>query len=151
MLDYLQREDIIFINQSTLKVHGGNYVPPENLLHGEALEYLVETVQAEMFGEPLYPTLADKAALYLFNVVSNHIFQDGNKRTGLEAAKLFLRLNGSNFKADLQPIKVEEKLIPASGESRDDHLINFTLEVASGTVPLAACQQWFAQNITPQV
>ncbi|MBK8347853.1 MAG: Fic family protein [Saprospiraceae bacterium] len=41
-----------------------------------------------MFGE-LYPTLSEKAGLYMYNIISNHIFQDGNKRTGLEAGIVF--------------------------------------------------------------
>ncbi|CAH1001112.1 hypothetical protein LEM8419_02047 [Neolewinella maritima] len=125
-------------------------MPPESLLHGESLEYLVETVQAEMFGAPLYPTLADKAALYMFNIVSNHIFQDGNKRTGLEAANVFIQANGSRLNDYLTPIRFEHRSIPSqAGTDKVQHLIAFTLEVASGTVPLPACQQWFAENITP--
>ena len=146
MIRYLNRRAIITINRRTVELHGGNYVPPDNLLHGEALDYLVETVQAEMFGQPLYPSLADKAALYMFNVISNHIFQDGNKRTGLEAAQLFLRANGSGFNEELMAIEYEGRLIPEAAQSHDDHLIAFTLAVAAAEVPLPACQQWFATN-----
>ena len=147
MIRYLNRRAFVTINRHTVALHGGNYVPPENLLHGEALDYLVETVQATMFGQPLYPSLADKAALYMFNVISNHIFQDGNKRTGLEAAQLFLRANGSGFSDKLVAIEHEGQLIPEGTETIDDHLIAFTLAVAAAEVPLAACQQWFAANL----
>ena len=34
------------------------------------------------------------AAAYLFHITSNHPFVDGNKRTGLLAALVFLDLNG---------------------------------------------------------
>ena len=34
------------------------------------------------------------AAAYLFHITSNHPFVDGNKRTGLLAAIVFLDLNG---------------------------------------------------------
>lgn len=34
------------------------------------------------------------AAAYLFHMVSNHPFVDGNKRTGLLAAQVFPHLNG---------------------------------------------------------
>ena len=34
------------------------------------------------------------AAAYLFHIVQNHAFVDGNKRTGLLAALVFLDLNG---------------------------------------------------------
>lgn len=35
-----------------------------------------------------------KAAAYLFHIVSNHPFVDGNKRAGLLAAQALLHLNG---------------------------------------------------------
>ncbi len=82
---YLDEENIAFINQHTVNEHGGNFMPPSNFLHEENLDHLVEAVQAEMFGEPLYPTIPKKAAVYCFNIIGNHIFTDGNKRTGLEA------------------------------------------------------------------
>ena len=74
---YLNKADIAFINQRTVAEHGGNFMPPRNFLHEENLDYLVEAVQAEMFGEPLYPTLTDKAAVYCFNIIGNHIFTNG--------------------------------------------------------------------------
>ena len=53
----------------------------------------VEALKAAMFGEDLYPTIYDKAAVYLFHIVNNHAFNDGNKRTGFLAAYLFLKAN----------------------------------------------------------
>jgi death-on-curing protein len=34
------------------------------------------------------------SAAYLFHIVKNHPFTDGNKRAGAVAARVFLRLNG---------------------------------------------------------
>lgn len=93
MIRYLQKEDIVHINRLTVRMHGGSFLPPNNFLHEEHLGYLIETAGAKIFGEPLYPTIADKAALYMFNIISNHIFQDGNKRTGLQSARVFVALN----------------------------------------------------------
>ena len=39
------------------------------------------------------------AAAYLFHIVQNHPFVDGNKRTGLVAALVFLDLNGIEIEA----------------------------------------------------
>lgn len=72
-MEYLSKGEIILINRKTVRRHGGNFVPPDNFLHEDNLDYLVEAVQAEMFGSPLYPEIYDKASLYLFNIVSNHI------------------------------------------------------------------------------
>jgi death on curing protein len=132
-MEYLSKTDVVLINQATLKEHGGNFVPPSNLLHESNLDYLLEAVQSEMFGEPLYPEMADKAAVYMFNIVCNHVFTDGNKRTGLAAAIIFLNINGCD-------IVVENHILE-----------DFTVEVASGKRNLEECQAWFKENIQPLV
>ena len=45
------------------------------------------------------PTLFDLAATYAHGIVRNHPFVDGNKRSGLLAAALFLEANGIRFSA----------------------------------------------------
>lgn len=85
---------MIYINKLTVTKHGGQYILPHNFLNEGALDYLLEMVSSEMFGESLYPKLSDKVGLYMYNIITNHIFSDGNKRTGLEAAMLFFDLNG---------------------------------------------------------
>lgn len=45
-------------------------------------------------GQPLYPTLKEKAARLCCSIISNHPFVDGNKRTGLLVLLTFLSLNG---------------------------------------------------------
>ncbi|MFT7121379.1 MAG: death-on-curing protein [Neolewinella sp.] len=142
----LNRRQIVTINKRTVEKHGGNFVPPENILHNDPLEYLAETVQAEMFGQPLYPTVADKAALYMFSIISNHFFQDGNKRTGLASALIFIDLNGYLLKERLSPISFNVDVIN-TGNSHKDELYRFTVAVASGLMDLSACQTWFAANI----
>ena len=39
-MTYLDKEDIIYIKQRTVDVHGGLYLPPNNFLHEENLDYL---------------------------------------------------------------------------------------------------------------
>jgi death-on-curing protein len=53
----------------------------------------LETPKATMFGESLYPTVFDKAAAYLFHIIRNHPFLDGNKRTGTMITLVFLEWN----------------------------------------------------------
>lgn len=52
----------------------------------------------------LHPTLAEMAAAYLFHIVANHPFIDGNKRAGLIAAIVFLGLNGFTLDAEPEPL-----------------------------------------------
>jgi death-on-curing protein len=84
-----------------------------------------------MFGEPLYPTISDKAAIYCYNIICNHIFSDGNKRTGLASALLFLNLNGFDLSLNIN----------------DDTLTNYILKIASGESNLEECRSWFAENV----
>lgn len=131
---YLSKSMLTIINRKTIESHGGNYLDPNNYLNENNLDYLIEMVQSEMFGEQLYPTLSDKAGLYMYNIIANHIFQDGNKRTGLEAGIVFLRINGFNISASL----------------RLDEIYNFTIRVAAGESSLDECQAWFASNIVEE-
>jgi death on curing protein len=132
---YLTKQRVIRLNKKSYFEHGGSFTPPFNLLHEENLDYVLDIVQSEMFGEPLYPTLADKTAVYFYNIICNHIFQDGNKRTGLVAALVFLNLN--NF--EVNPL-LDESII-----------YDFTIEVASGKVTLDECRVWFAENIVEYI
>jgi len=132
-MKYLTKKDIILINKETVKRHGGNFVPPSNILNENPLDYLIEAVEAEMFGEPLYPKIYDKAGVYMFNIITNHIFQDGNKRTGLGAALYFLEINKPHFTRGSGVVY----------ENINEILHDFTIEVASGKVTLEECQAWF--------
>jgi death on curing protein len=133
-MNYLDKEIVNRINQATVKEHGGNFNPPNNYLHEDNLDYLIEAVQGEMFGEEIYPTIGSKAALYMFSIISNHIYSDGNKRTGLEAGILFLRINGKNI----------SNLLP------NEALFDFTIKVASGECTLEECTRWFEENIVKE-
>ena len=111
---------------------GGLFLPPDNVLNQNALDYVIEIVEAEMFGEELYPSLPSKAAVYFYNIISNHIFHDGGKRTGLEAALLFLEKN--NFKLN--------------SEVQDEELINLALDVAKSELSLDYISEWFSTHIS---
>lgn len=45
-------------------------------------------------------TLSPLAAMLLLGIVQNHPFEQGNKRTALLAALIFLELNGYRFEID---------------------------------------------------
>ncbi len=140
-IEYLTKADIIRINIRTIDSHGGNFVPPDNLLHPSSLEYLVEAVQAELFGEPIYPSIPEKAAYYMYSIIANHVFQDGNKRTGLAGALVFLKLNGFDVNNKLNRL-VSEATFP----EMDHPLYEVTMQVASGVVSIDALRNWFLEN-----
>ena len=78
------------IHEEALKRFGGlKGVRDENLLTSAVL-----TPQSSFGGKSPYTDLIDIAAAYLFYICRNHPFLDGNKRTAMMAAIVFLRLNG---------------------------------------------------------
>ena len=126
----LTKEEIIFLNKNNVSKYGGNFVPPHNLLHENPLDYLVEIGDGNLFGEPIYPEVYHKAGVYLFNIISNHIFTDGNKRTGLDACILFLDFNGYQLCETVS----------------NEILTDFILSIASGQQSLEAVQNWLKTN-----
>lgn len=84
---YPTSNQIIRINANVL---AGAY----RLRDADMLESAVLRPQASAFGQDAYPTVYDKAAALLHSLVLNHPFNDGNKRTAILSALLFLRLNG---------------------------------------------------------
>lgn len=106
------------------------YLPPNNFLHEENLDYLLEIVNSEMFGEQLYPTIEDKASVYCYNIICNHIFADGNKRTGLESALAFLNLNKQRL----------NKTLPL------EKLHDFIIDIASGKLTIEERRAWFEEH-----
>ena len=56
--------------------------------------------RATFGGEYLHNDLFEMAAAYLFHLVKNHAFLDGNKRVGLAAALLFLWMNDQEIDAE---------------------------------------------------
>lgn len=128
---YLTKNQIVKLNKATIDAHGGLFVPPSNFLHEENLDYVIDAVQAVMFGEELYPTISDKAAVYCHSIICNHVFADGNKRTGLAAALVFLNSN----QLDIAPTV------------NDEILTHFIIQLASGQISLDDCRQWFKGNV----
>lgn len=67
-------------------------------LHGvrdrERLLSAIAQPQTAVFGRELYPTVFEKAAAYAYAILMDHPFVDGNKRTGITAALVFLEDNG---------------------------------------------------------
>lgn len=63
------------------------------------LESALAQPQASFGGRFLHIDLFEMAAAYLYHIVQNHPFIDGNKRAGLVAALVFLDDNGVEIEA----------------------------------------------------
>jgi death-on-curing protein len=72
-------------------------------------------------------SLARLAAAYAFGISRNHPFLDGNKRTSLVVAELFLELNGLELSAS-DAACVATFLSLAAGELTEDDLALWVME-----------------------
>lgn len=90
---FLTVEDVLELHAVQLERYGG----AAGLRDRALLESAVAQPMATWGGQFLHPDLWSMAAAYLFHLVSNHPFVDGNKRTGLLSALVFLDLNGQSI------------------------------------------------------
>jgi len=87
---FLTIDEVTEIHRHMLVKYGGlGGIRDSSLLRGA-----VELPKATFEGEFLHEDLCGIAAAYLFYIVMDHPFIDGNKRTGAIAAYVFLRKNG---------------------------------------------------------
>ena len=86
---FLDVEDVLLIHEEQLAKYGG----APGLRDAGLLESAVAMPRASAGGEFAHSDLFAMAAAYAFHVAQNQPFVDGNKRTGLLAAIVFLDLN----------------------------------------------------------
>jgi death-on-curing protein len=89
--DFLTVEDLIQIHGEQISQYGGEH----GIRDLASLESAVSQPQETHGRHYLHDSLFEMAAAYLFHVTQNHAFVDGNKRSGLVAALVFLRINGA--------------------------------------------------------
>jgi death-on-curing protein len=88
--EFLDIEDVVELHALQLARFGG----ADGLRDQGLLESALAQPRATFGGVFVHDDLFAMAAAYLFHIVQNHPFVDGNKRTGLLAALVFLDLNG---------------------------------------------------------
>ncbi len=88
------------------------------------LSSAVEMPKATFAGEYLHEDLCAMAAAYLFHIVQNHPFVDGNKRVGLAAAIAFLRLNKYRLVAEHDSL-VDMVLTVAQGKANKTEIAEY--------------------------
>ncbi len=88
--DFLSLEDVLFLHDEQLARYGG----ADGIRDQGLLESAVAMPMATFDGHLVHRDLFAIAAAYAFHIAQNQPFMDGNKRTGLAAALVFLDLNG---------------------------------------------------------
>ena len=126
MIIYLNKEAVIKINKSIMN----EYAQPHAVVAEANLDYFLERVKH--YGENITKNrekLLKKAAFLLYHLAYDaHIFSDGNKRTALSTASVFLTFN-SNY-------------IVITSREEQEKMARFVKSVAEGKESLSSNYKW---------
>ena len=90
--EILTTQDIIELHDKLIDDFGGlKGTYPET---GSKVDAILGNVYGNYFGQELYPSLFDKAAMLLYSLCKNHCFPDGNKRIAFNSCEILLAING---------------------------------------------------------
>lgn len=121
---YLSLEEILRLHFQLIEdFDGGHGVRDEG-----RLKSVVNAPKQSVFGVEQYLTLFEKAAVYLRNIVGDHPFNDGNKRTAITVCGVFLARNG----------------VKLSAKPKDLEL--FTVQVATDHLNINEIAAWLKAN-----
>lgn len=87
-----------FLNEAlVLKIHNQQiekFGGTDGIRDQGLFESALAQPQATFSGELLHPTIFEQATAYLYHLIMNHPFIDGNKRTAFAVMDTFIRFNG---------------------------------------------------------
>ncbi|KAF0217567.1 MAG: death on curing [Geobacteraceae bacterium] len=126
-MEYLTPQQIMFIHYRLIEATGGTH----GVRDLGALQAAAARPQATFDRNDLYPDLIAKAAALMESLIKNHPFVDGNKRTAVTAAGIFLRRNGF--------------LVDASQKE----IYRFTMEMAEGGAGQEEAEAWLRSHSSP--
>lgn len=121
----LSAEDVERIHIQIIDASGGSYGVREM----NAIKAIVAVQNQEVFGEVLYKSVFDKAAALASGIIGNHPFIDGNKRTGIMCALIFLELNGINMSS-----------------IDNQHLEDYAVKIATEKPEINSISLWLKNN-----
>lgn len=123
-MKYLSLEEILRLHFQIIEDYGGS--------HGVRDESRLKSVEQApkqiIFDAEQYPSIHEKAAVYIRNIIGDHPFSDGNKRTGITTAGVFLLRNG--------------QVLTASQRNLED----FAVRVAVEKLEIAEISKWLQNN-----
>lgn len=93
---FLELGEVVLIHQDQLERYGGT----PGIRDIALLESAVAMARAGIADRYLHEDIFEMAAAYLYHMVRDHPFVDGNKRTGIVTALVFLEMNGVTIQAD---------------------------------------------------
>ncbi len=123
---FLDFDHVVRLHRSLIERYGGI----DGARDIGLLQSAIAMPQASFGGEYLHADMFEMAAAYLYHIVQNHPFLDGNKRTGAAAAIVFLTINDIDIDID------------------EEGLVNITLSVATGAAGKDRIAEFFRSHTT---
>ena len=111
-IGFLSLAEVLEIHHDQIDRYGGEV----GIRDVELLKSALGMPMASFGGRYLHGDVFEMAAAYLYHIVCNHPFLDGNKRVGAMSAFIFLHLNGYELDAP-EAAFVEMVLAVARGEN----------------------------------
>jgi death-on-curing protein len=121
-VQYLTIEEILRLHHFVIEDFGGSHGVRDE---GRLLS-VIHASRQEVFGHEQYPGLYEKAAVYLRNIIGDHPFTDGNKRTAVTVCAIFLMRNGKKLAAS--PKELEDFAVKVATENLDIKAIAIWLQ-----------------------
>jgi death-on-curing protein len=123
-MKYLSAAQILLIHSLVIEETGGSHG-----VRDKHSVFSLEQLPAQSFGgKELYPSPHKKAAVYARSIIMNHPFVDGNKRTGMTSASIFLENN-------------DYQIVAKQGD-----IEKFALKVVVEKLDIDAIASWFEKN-----
>jgi death on curing protein len=94
-IEFLTLDEVVAIHRDQIERYGGSF----GVRDWGLLKSAIAMPAATFGGRFLHTDKHEMAAAYLFHIVQNHPFIDGNKRVGAVAADVFLALSGVHLAA----------------------------------------------------
>jgi death-on-curing protein len=110
---YLTAEAILRLHHQIIEDFGGSH----GVRDEGRLKSVVAAPAQQIFGQEQYKTVFDKAAVYIRNIISDHPFVDGNKRSAITCGGIFLMSNG--FYLTATPKELEDFAVRVATEQLD--------------------------------
>ena len=113
--EFLTLTDVLQIHEAQIEAYGGI----RGIRDQGLLESAVMMPQATFGGEYLHQNLFEMASAYAFHIAENQPFLDGNKRTALVSALVFLDING--FEILDQEMRLYDAMIAIANKQMDKY------------------------------
>lgn len=108
-------EQILTLHKKSIYKYGGS----EQILDRTKIESAINFIHLDLY------TIPEVAGILTYRLVKNHPFSDGNKRTALLTAMLFLKMNNFKYTGRSKDIEYLIMDIANSKISKEDAMAHF--------------------------